>query len=167
MSCEHLWVLLKWRRGQRGDWFSLCEVFHLPSACSGHLLPNTWHDINRKMKTSYWHPASASPSSSASCLSPSVSHFLFLSLFHTISLSHSPLVFPALSFCFIPHCFTANPFDHISISSLFIIPLTFLPHALIYKFWLLDLKPTSWSASLHASSHIHLFFIRFPSLFFF
>lgn len=65
------------RGGDWGDWFSLCgEVFHLPPACSGHLLPNAWHDVNRKMKTSYWHPASASPSSSASCLPPLTSHFL-------------------------------------------------------------------------------------------
>lgn len=47
--------------------------------CPLPVLVNCCHVLNMtltKMKTSYWHPASASPNSSPSCLSPSVSHFL-------------------------------------------------------------------------------------------
>lgn len=123
------------RWGRWEDWYSLCEVSHLPPACPGHLLPYAWHDVNRKMKTSYWHPASASPNSSLYCLSLSVSHFLSLSL----SLPHSPLLFRALClFVLSLTVFAANP------SILF--PYTFLiyypPHLSpscpnLQVFWLL------------------------------
>ena len=92
------WVLKKWMRGHQ---YSLREASHLPPACPGHLLPYAWHDASREMKTSYWHPASVSPSNTPSCLTPSVSHFLFLSLPHTLSLPHSRSCFLlCLSFFF-------------------------------------------------------------------
>lgn len=64
-------------RRAEGEIDSPCvRFFTCPLPVLVILLPNAWHDVNRKMKTSYWHPASASPSSSASCLPPSASHFL-------------------------------------------------------------------------------------------
>lgn len=97
--------------------FCLCEGF-LPaspppqllpsSACSGHLLPNAWHGVSREMKTSYWHPASPSPSSPASRLSSSASHFLFRSFFHSIFQSPFPHCFQLYLFFFFK-CPTLSP----------------------------------------------------------
>lgn len=111
------WVLKKWQRGQRGR--LILPLWGVsPAPCpprSGHL-PDARHDVSRMMKTLYWHPASASPSSFASCLSRQC---LISSLSRSLS-----IVSPFGISCF-PSTKTFHPIP--------LHPPTFLPLALIYK----------------------------------
>lgn len=113
----------------------LCELSHLPPACPGHRLPCTWHDVNRKMKTSYWHPACASPNSSPSCLSPSASHFLSLSLalLHAhLFIAHSTVIscLPLFVLCLYVVLLMASSFFSIHFSSVNL--LTSLPWLFVW-----------------------------------
>lgn len=125
------------------------------------------HTLDMTLTERWRHHIGILPQRLPTALPPVCLHQCLISsrsLFHTISLPYSPLLFPALSLCFIPCCSAANP----SILFLYIFLIHYPPHLPpscpnLQVFWLLVRPKTLLvSASPHTSSSLS-HFLFFPS----